>query len=104
MYAIIKSGSQQFRVEKGAIIEVSRMDNVKVGDEIKLDQVLMLGGDEPRVSPSDLKGISVSAKVVGHTRGKKVLGMKYKPKKYYRRKVGNRADLTRLQITDISLT
>lgn len=100
MYAIIKSGGRQFRVEKGGFIEVDCLD-AKVGDEIKFDQILMLAGDNPSVTPAELKGASVMAKVVAHVRGRKVLGMKYKPKKYYRRKVGNRAHLTRLQITDI---
>lgn len=100
MYAIIKSGNQQYRVAKGETIEVGRI-NAKVGDEIKFDPVLLLGGEQTLVAPAELNGASVSAKVVGHTRGKKALGMKYKPKKHYRRKVGNRAALTRVQIMDI---
>lgn len=100
MYAIIKSGGRQVRVEQGATVEVDRLD-ANVGDEVKLDQVVLLGGENPVADPAALTGASVSAKVLGHTRGKKVLGMKYKPKKHYRRKVGNRMHRTRLQITDI---
>src|SRR5256885_10856671 len=95
MYAIIKSGGRQVRVEKGGLVEVDRL-NAKVGDVLKLGQVLLIGGDEPQGSPDALKSASVSAEVIGHVRGKKMLGMKYKPKKHYRRIVGARAYLTRL--------
>ena len=102
MYAIIKSGSQQFRVAQGETIEVGRLAAAE-GDEITFDQVLLVGGDNPRVSPGDLKGASVRAKVLGHGRGRKSIGLKYKPKKFYRRRVGNRTHLTRVQITGITL-
>ncbi len=102
MYAIIKSGGQQFRVASGEMIEVGKLD-AKTGDEITFDQVLLIGGDEPRLAPDDLSGASVRAKVLGHGRGKKTIGLKYKPKKFYRRRVGNRAHLTRVQIMDINV-
>src|SRR5947209_7316348 len=102
MYAIIKSGSQQFRVAEGETVEVGRLD-ARQGDEITFDQVLLIAGDNPRLSPDDLKGASVRAKVLGHARGRKTIGLKYKPKKFYRRRVGNRTDLTRVQITGITL-
>jgi large subunit ribosomal protein L21 len=102
MYAIIRSGSRQFRVAPGETVEVGRLD-AHEGDEITFDQVLLVGGDSPRLSPADLKGASVSAKVLGHARGRKTIGLKYKPKKHYRRRVGNRTQLTRVQITGITL-
>jgi len=102
VYAIIKSGSQQFRVEPGETIEVGKLE-AKAGDEISFDHVLLIGGDNPRIAPDDLKGVSVRAKVLGHARGKKTIGLKYKPKKFYRRRVGNHSRLTRVQITGISL-
>lgn len=100
MYAIIQSSGRQMRVEKGEIVEIDRLD-AKIGDVIKLDHVLMLGGDEPQVAPGALKDATVSATVLGHLRGKKAIGLRYKPKKFFRRRVGNRADLTRVRITDI---
>ncbi len=102
MYAIIKSGSQQFRVAPGETIEVASLD-AKAGDEITFDQVLLVGGETPHVSADELKGTSVRAKVLGHARGKKTIGLKYKPKKFYRRRVGNRTHLTRVQITEITV-
>ena len=100
MYAIIKSGGKQHRVEKGAIVDVARMD-AKIGDEVSLDQVLLLGGEQLNVAPEALKAASVSATVIGHSRGKKTIGLRYKPKKFFRRRIGNRSHLTHLRITEI---
>ncbi len=100
MYAIIKSGDKQYRVSPGQTIEVDHI-HAKVGEQIAFDEVLMLGGDHLLVTPSELQGARVSAKVLAQTRSRKVVGLKYKPKKHYRRRVGQRADLTRLHITEI---
>lgn len=100
MYAIIENGGRQFRVEKGAIVEMNRV-GAEVGEEIKFEQVLLIGGDQLVVSPEALKGASVSAKVVAHTRGPKQDAWKYKPKKYYRRRLGSREDRTRVAISEI---
>ena len=102
MYAIIKSGGRQVRVAPGEVVEVGRLA-AKEGDEVTFDQVLLVGGETPRASADELKGTSVRAKVLGHARGKKTIGLKYKPKKFYRRRVGNRAHLTRVQITEIAV-
>ena len=102
MFAIIRSGGKQHRVEKGALVDVARMD-AKIGDEITLGEVLLVGGEQLHVSPDALKGASVSASVIGHSRGKKTIGLRYKPKKFFRRRVGNRAHLTQLRITEIKV-
>ena len=100
MYAIIQNGGRQFRVEKGAIVEINRIA-AKVGEEVKFEQVLLVGGDQLIVAPDALKSASVSGKVVAHTRGPKQDAWKYKPKKYYRRRLGSREDRTRVAISDI---
>ncbi len=102
MFAIIRSGGKQHRVAKGELIEVTRMD-AKIGDEVSLGEVLLVSGDELHVAPDALKGASVSATVIGHSRGKKTIGLRYKPKKFFRRRVGNRSHLTTIRITDIKL-
>jgi large subunit ribosomal protein L21 len=101
VYAIFKSGGRQYRVAVGETIEIGRL-NAKAGEQVKFDEVLLLGGEKPVVDPAALKGASVTATVVAHTRGVKQLGMKYKPKKFYRRKVGSREDLTRVQVSGIN--
>ena len=101
MYAIIKSGGRQVRVEQGATVEVDQLD-AKIGDVVKLGDVVLLGGDTITAGGDVLKSASVSGKVLGHVRGKKVIGLRYKPKKFFRRRVGNRANRTRVQITEIT--
>ena len=100
MYAIIQNGGRQFRVEKGAVVEMNRI-GAKVGDDIKFEQVLLIGGEQLLVAPDALKGATVSGKVVAHTRGPKQDAWKYKPKKYYRRRLGSREDRTRVEISEI---
>ena len=102
MYAIIRSGGKQHRVEPGAMVDVTRIE-AKIGDEVSLAEVLLVGGEQLHVSPDALKGVTVSAKVIGHSRGKKTIGLRYKPKKFFRRRVGNRSHLTSLRITEIKL-
>lgn len=102
MYAIINSGGRQLRVEKGATVEVDQLD-ANIGDVITLGQVVMVGGETVTAGTDALKGASVSAKVLGHLRGKKVIGLRYKPKKHFRRRVGNRMNLTRVQVTEITV-
>ena len=103
MFAIIKSGGRQLRVEKGATVEVDQLD-AKVGDVVTLGEVVMVGGETVSAGTDALKGASVSARVLSHVRGRKVIGLRYKPKKFFRRRVGNRANLTRLQITEIAVS
>ena len=100
MYAIISHGGRQFRVEKGAVVELNRVQ-AKVGESVTLGPVLLVGGDKPLVAPDALKGASVTATVVAHTRGPKQDAMKYKPKKHYRRRLGSREDRTRVRIAEI---
>jgi large subunit ribosomal protein L21 len=100
MYAIVATSGRQYRVEKGGFITVDRLD-AEVGTEITLDQVLLIGGDETRVGTPTIEGAAVTAKVVGHDRGKKVVTMKYKRRKRSRVRTGFRASQTQLEITDI---
>jgi large subunit ribosomal protein L21 len=101
VYAIFKSGGRQYRAAVGETVEIGRL-NAKAGEQVKFEDVVLLGGENPIVDPAALKGASVTATVVAHTRGSKQLGMKYKPKKFYRRKVGSRESLSRVQISEIN--
>ena len=101
MYAIFKSGGRQYRAAVGETVEMGRLA-AKAGEQIKFEDVIMLGGEQLIVDPTALKGASVTAAVVSHTRGPKQLGMKYKPKKFYRRKVGSRESLTRVLVLGVN--
>jgi len=100
MYAVVKVGGKQYRVEKGESLVVDRMD-ASEGDKVTLDPLLFADGDNAVFDSGELAKIKVEAVVTGHERGKKVHVLKYKPKRGYKRRTGFRADLTRLEIKDI---
>jgi large subunit ribosomal protein L21 len=101
-YAIVKVGGKQYRVEKGDSIVVDRM-NADEGDKVDLQPLLYADGDKSVLDPADLGRITVRATVTGHERGKKIHGLKFKPKKGYKRRYGHRQDLTRLAIAEIKI-
>jgi large subunit ribosomal protein L21 len=102
VYAIIKSGGHQYRVAPGDTIEVEKLD-ANVGDTVELRDVLMLGGsDGVKVGSPLVEGAKVLARVLGQTKGEKLIVFKFKAKKRYRRKTGHRQSLTRLSIQEIS--
>jgi large subunit ribosomal protein L21 len=102
MYAIVKVGGKQYRVEKGDSLVVDRMPDDE-GATVTLEALLAAGDGKkaPVFSPGDLGKIKVEAKVVGHERGKKIRVVKFKPKRGYKRTAGHRSELTRLEITKL---
>ncbi|HYN51163.1 MAG TPA: 50S ribosomal protein L21 [Thermoleophilaceae bacterium] len=101
-YAIVKVGGKQYRVEEGDSIVVDRM-RADEGDKVDLEPLMFADGDKSVLDPGDLGKIKVRATVTGHERGKKIHGLKFKPKRGYKRRYGARADLTRLEIADIKV-
>src|SRR4249919_3352226 len=100
-YAVVESGGKQYKVEEGTSLLVDRLD-AKEGDKVSLRPV-MFRGDDVVAGAKDLAKIKVEAKVTEHLRGPKVKVFKYKAKKGYRRRAGHRSELTRLEVTEISL-
>jgi large subunit ribosomal protein L21 len=101
MYAIIKTGGKQYRVQEGEWLLVERLA-VDDGATITLDPLLYVDGDNV-VDGDDLAKVTVEAKVLAHERGPKLRVVKFKPKRGYRRRNGHRQDLTRIQITALKL-
>jgi len=101
MYAIIKTGGKQYRVQEGEWLLVERLP-VEDGAKIKLDPLLYVDGDNV-VDGGDLSKVTVEATVLAHERGPKLRVVKFKPKRGYRRRNGHRQDLTRIQITSLKL-
>lgn len=98
-YAVFRSGGKQYKVSKGDIIEVDRL-NV-VGKEIIFDDVLLwVSNNETKIGTPKLK-VKIKAKVLGQIKGDKIRVAKFKAKVRYRRVMGFRPYLTRLQIEDI---
>lgn len=104
MQAIIKSGSRQYQVQPETIIEVNRLP-LEEGAAFETDQVLMYNKDDKdiRIGAPYVEGATVTGKVLGHLRGKKIVIFKMKRRKNYRRTKGHRQELTRVLIESINL-
>jgi len=101
MYAIVKTGGKQYRVEEGQSLLVERLSDDE-GAKVALEPLLYRGDDEI-LDGDDLDRVKVEAKVLAHERGPKLRVFKYKPKRGYRKRTGHRQDLTRLEVTQIKL-
>ena len=100
-YAIVKTGGKQYRVEEGQTLLVERLAHEE-GATVAL-QPLLYAADDAIFDADGLKKVSVKARVVGHERGEKLRVFKFKPKRGYKRTTGHRQELTRLEITELSL-
>ncbi len=103
MYAVLETGSKQYRVTAGDTLEIERLP-VEAGQPFTFDRVLMVN-DEGKVTVGapTVAGAGVVADVVEHKRGKKVVAFKMKRRKGYHRKVGHRQELTVVKIKEIKL-
>ena len=99
MYAVIKSGGKQYRVEEGEQLAVELLG---AGGEVELAPVLVVDGDRVLATPKELEAARVSARVVDEARGPKVTGFTYKPKTNNRKRWGHRQRYSLIEITGIS--
>lgn len=100
-YVILQSGGKQYRAEEGRVIEVDRLA-AEEGSTVELEQVLLLvDGDTTQVGAPLVTGAHITASVLEHIRGPKILVFKYKAKMRYRVRQGHRQDYTRLRIERI---
>jgi large subunit ribosomal protein L21 len=101
MYAIVKTGGKQYRVQEGQSLLVERLPAAE-GDSVALTPLLMVDGSE--IADGDaLSSATVGATILAHERGPKLRIVKFKPKRGYKRRTGHRQELTRIRITDIKL-
>lgn len=101
MYAIVKTGGKQYRVERGQHLLVERLA-AEEGASVAL-QPLMYRSEETVFDADGLEQVQVTAKILGHERGEKLRVVKFKPKRGYKRRNGHRQELTRIEIVDIAL-
>ena len=101
MYAIVKTGGKQYRVEEGQSLLVERLP-VDDGGSLSLEPLLYVDGSNV-VDGEDLSKVQVQAKVLAHERGPKLRIVKFKPKRGYKRRTGHRQALTRIEVTQIKL-
>ncbi len=99
-YAIIRSGGKQYRVAEGDTLRVDLLGGA-AGDKIKFDDVLMIGGDEPKIGTPKVAGASVEAEIVGEARGNKLIVFKFRKRKRSRKKAGHRQTFTSVKITKV---
>lgn len=101
MYAVIKTGGKQYRVQEGDVITIEKL-NANVGDKVEFDEVLVLGeGADIKVGTPFLDGVKVFGTVTENGKGKKIIIFKYKSKKDYRKKQGHRQPYTMVEITGL---
>ncbi len=102
MFAVIELGGKQFSVEKGTRLHCEKIEK-DPNASFSVDRVLMVkDGEKVQVGNPYLNGVEVKAKVIGHGRGRKVVGLKYKNKINYRKHYGHRQAYTALLIEEIT--
>jgi large subunit ribosomal protein L21 len=102
MYAIVKTGGKQYRVQEGESLLVERLPDDD-GATVDLVPLLYVDGSEV-VDGDDLAKVIVQARVLAHERGPKLRIVKFKPKRGYKRRNGHRQELTRIEITSLKLS
>jgi large subunit ribosomal protein L21 len=100
MYAIVKTGGKQYRVERGQRLLIERLA-VEEGADVVLDPILYRS-EEAVFDSAGLKDVKVTAKVLAHVRGEKLRVFKFKPKRGYKRRNGHRQELTQIEVTEIT--
>ena len=97
MYAIVRSGGRQHKVAVGDVLEIDRTSD-EVGSSVSLQPLLLVDGE---TVSTDVTGASVTAEVLGETKGPKIRIIKFKNKTGYRKRQGHRQKLTRVKVTGI---
>ena len=101
MYAVVKTGGKQYRVQSGESVRVEAL-SAAVGAAVSFDEVLMVGeGESVRVGTPYVAGAKVNATVVAHGRGEKVRIFKLRRRKHFQKSQGHRQGYTEVRIDDI---
>jgi large subunit ribosomal protein L21 len=103
MYAIFRAQGKQFRAETGKTVRLPRME-AEPGSTVTFDEVLLTSdGDTINAGTPMIKGASVTAEVIGQTKGEKIYVFRFKRRKNVRRKTGHRAKFTDVKITGVKV-
>ena len=101
MYAIIKTGGKQYKVEPDRFVDVEKLD-AEVGAEVTFDALMVVDGEVTTIGTPVVDGVKVVGKVLAQDKAKKVVVYKYKPKKHYHKKQGHRQPYTKVEISAIN--
>lgn len=103
MYAVIKTGGKQYKVAKGDVLDVEKLEGKK-GDKLKFDEVLFVSDAKaPKIGNPLVKGATVAAEIDRQTRAKKIIVYKKKRRRGYEVRRGHRQNLTKIKITSITV-
>ncbi len=103
MYAVVKTGGKQVRVQQGDVLDVERLAG-EPGDTVELSEVLLVGGEPLRIGTPLVEGARVMARIEGAASGPKLRIFKYKRRKRYRLRQGHRQHYTRVVIESIEVS
>ncbi len=102
MFAIVQTGGKQYNVTEGDVIKVEKLPNA-VGDKVSLEVLLVSDGAKTVAGTPTVKGAEVTAEVLSHGKGDKIVVYKYKPKKNERKKQGHRQPWTEIKIVSVKM-
>ncbi len=102
MFAVVRTGGKQMRVEPGDLVSIEHIEG-EPGDQVELDDVLLIGGDAMRVGTPRVEGATVVATIQGRTQGPKLRIFKHKRRKRYRLHKGHRQGYTCIKIDSIKV-
>ena len=100
VYAVVRAGGRQEKVSVGTIVTLDRI-KADANGKIELQALLLVDGDKVTHDASALSKVKVVAEVLGDLRGPKIVIQKYKNKTGYKKRMGHRSELTRVQVTSI---
>ena len=101
MYAVVRTGGKQYKVAKDTVLKVESLVG-DVGSKLTLGDVLMLGGDAPKIGAPLVKGASIECEILEHGQGEKVIAFKKKRRKNTHRKRGHRQHFTTVKVLGIT--
>jgi large subunit ribosomal protein L21 len=99
-YAVIRSGGKQYQVSEGATVRVDRLAG-EPGSKVSFEEVLLIGGSEPKFGTPLVKGAAVEGEIIGETLGEKLVVFKFRKRKRSRKKAGHRQSYTSVKITKV---
>ena len=102
MYAVVRTGGKQYKVTKDQVLTVETLAG-DVGSKLTLSEVLLVGGDSPKLGAPLVKGASIACEIVEHGQGEKVIAFKKKRRKNTHRKRGHRQHFTKLKVLEITV-
>jgi large subunit ribosomal protein L21 len=101
MYAVVRTGGKQYKVAKDSVLKVESLAG-DVGSKLTLGEILLIGGDTPKVGAPLVSGASIECEILEHGQGEKVIAFKKKRRKNTHRKRGHRQHFTKVKVLGIT--